>query len=45
MNKNYDITFEITEVLTKEVKKRISFDDQEISRLAMKHGFKYKLVP
>jgi len=45
MNKNYDVTFVITEILTKEVKKRIMFDDQEINRLAAKHGFTYKLVP
>jgi len=44
-NKNYDVTFVITEVLTKEVKKRITFDDQEIDRLAAKHGFRYELVP
>jgi len=44
-DKNYDITFIITEVLSKEVKKRIMFDDQEINRLAAKHGFKFKLVP
>jgi len=44
-SKNYDVTFVITEVLTKEIKKRIAFDDQEVERLAIKHGFRYELVP
>ena len=44
-DRNYEITFEITEVLTKFVKKTIRFDDQEISRLGMKHNFKFKLIP
>jgi len=42
--RSYEITFEITEVLTKVVKKTVKFDDSEISRLGMKHNFKYKLV-
>jgi len=42
--RSYKITFEITEVLTKVVEKTIKFDDQEISRLGMKHNFKWKLV-
>jgi len=44
MNKNYDVTFLIVETVTKEVKKRITFDDQEIRRLAQVHKFSYKEV-
>jgi len=45
MKHKYELTFEITQVNNKEIKKIVEFEDTEIELLAQRHSFKFKKMP